>query len=174
MKKLIFVLTIILFLQGVMALSVKSCSDTNTLNITTVKDITTTDGTETLITMEYKTCQNGCANGECKNNKIGMPVDIYIFFCGLAVVTMFVSVFKNDALFLKWISFALFILVGISSFSITRTFCEYSGTWECYNTYHTIPNVGYLWIGMSVIMFVYAFLASILQPANEIQKEINS
>lgn len=172
MKKIILTTMILLLLSTVYAETIKTCIDSDTLQIITNKTITT-DGVDEIITVtETVNCPNGCGNGKCKPTNLNMTVPIYIFIAIFGISLMMISFFKSDILIFKWLSVIIFFMLGASSFNINRDFCEYTSSgWSCYVQQYRMVNLAYLWFGLGAIMLVYAFLATIYQPAQNVIDE---
>lgn len=115
-------------------------------------------------------------------SNLKMNVPIYIFLSTVGIVFMLISVLYgdslrrqgNDILIIKWITFLIFIMLGITSFNINRDFCEYvtDTGWSCHVQQYKMGNLAYFWYGLGVIMFIYAFYSSVVQPAKEIVDRI--
>jgi hypothetical protein len=174
LKKMMFLLVMLLMPLGI-AETIKSCSDANTMYIIKDKNLTIDSNTSTFIISEYVDCPAGCANGECKPIQSSMPIEIYIMFSVAGLVFMIFSFFSKEGwgLVIKWITFIIFVMLGVSSFNLNRVYCENtSSSWTCFVHQYKASNLAYLWFGLALVMFIYAFISNIAQPAQQIADKV--
>jgi len=170
--KIKLLITMLLLLSSVYAETIKTCIDSDTLQIITNKTITTDGVAETLDIYEEINCPSGCVNGRCKPTNLNMIVEIYILLSIFGITLMLISFFKSDVLMFKWLSFGVFLMLGLTSFNVNKDFCEYTSSgWVCHVQEYRMLNLAYLWFGLALIMFIYSFIASVMQPAEFIAKE---
>jgi len=173
MKNIIFsVIILMMILSSVYAETTKTCIDSNTLQIITNKTITTDGVDEILNIYEETNCPSGCVNGKCKPTNMNMIVEIYILLSIFGILLMLISFLKSDVLIFKWLSVGVFLMLGLTSFNVNKDFCEYTSSgWVCHVQEYRMLNLAYLWFGLALIMLVYSFIASVMQPAQFVADE---
>ncbi|MHA1302753.1 MAG: hypothetical protein ACTSPI_03515 [Candidatus Heimdallarchaeaceae archaeon] len=170
--KIKIIIIMLLLLSSVYAETIKTCIDSNTLQIITNKTISIDGVAETIDIYEEVNCPSGCVNGKCKPTNLNMIVEIYIFLSIFGVTLMLISFFKSDVLIFKWLSFGIFLMLAITSFNVNKDFCEYTSSgWVCHVQEYRMLNLAYLWFGLALIMLIYSFIASITQPGDFIAEQ---
>ena len=94
-----------------------------------------------------------------------MLESIYLFMAGVGIVFFILSIFRKDMIIFGWLAAAFFIFLGILSFDIEKVFCAAGNVtaneWSCHTVYYKSSGLGYLWVGLGLMMFVYAIMYSI-------------
>jgi len=79
-----------------------------------------------------------------------------------SLISFYFSAKKSEVLLIPFLACAFFFFTGISSFSVEEVFCsDYSGSWSCYKYSHVWPNLGYLSMGLGILMLIYAIYISV-------------
>jgi hypothetical protein len=171
MKRIMIgVLLSLLFIGIGLSETTKTCIDSDTLKITTNKTLTINSDVKEIEEVEEINCLEGCINGECKPTSVNITIPLYIMFSCFGILIMLISFLKSDIIIFKWLSVIIFLMLGASSFNINKDFCEYTGSgWSCYIQQYKMVNLAYLWYGLALVMFIYAFYSSVVQPAKEIR-----
>jgi hypothetical protein len=99
-----------------------------------------------------------------------MIVELYLVFWVLAVSTAAASLFfktdRGEILALPFISFLFFSILAVSSYDITRVYCDMNATstWSCYVAHSQEMYTGYLAGGLGLLILAIGIYFAITEP----------
>jgi len=161
LKKIIVLMVLMLIPFGV-ADTLKSCLDTNTLNVTKDKSLIIDGNITTFQVMEEIYCPYGCINNECISTKSGMPIEIYVFLFLLSFGLFVLSFLKEPKGVFVLISMMLFFFLAFTSNNIERNVCDWNGkSWNCYK--NSIPETSLVALnsGFGLVSLIYMIFYAI-------------
>lgn len=152
MKLMVFLISMLLLVHGVLAATYKQCLDENTLQ-TRIDMVINNDQ---LQISENRTCQYGCNSvfSECNSppaqkEAVGFPLPFYIFFEVVALLTFFITftnvlqLGKEPRIFLSMFATILFAGLSFLSFKIqlAENYVVYILPMVIFNLFFTIISV---------------------------------
>lgn len=161
----------LLMMPMVFGLTQTRCIDADTMEINTSQTIGSGGTLEEVNTTETINCQYGCnsVTGQCENRDPGIPMEVYLFFSGTAILFVLISFFKKDVYIFPWFTVIFCLSLAVISFQFSKVYCNPNSlTQDCYvQRYQSIP-LAIFWMGLGAIMVIYAILKTMEAQAESL------
>ena len=104
-----------------------------------------------------------------------MWLEIYLFLWSIGIIFSILSLClkaKRVGLLFPFLSAFFFFFAGINSYSIEKTFCELNtaDSWTCYTVLKIDPGMGWLGVGLGMVMLIFAIVNAVTIPAEMIER----
>lgn len=102
-----------------------------------------------------------------------MLLEIYIFLAGIGISCMFLSLTTKNVI-LPFIACIFLLVVGLATFNIEKVTCDYEGGWSCHEYSTGFSSIGYLFMGLGIVMLIYGFFMTFLNLTEDVSKQIDN